>query len=54
MLGRVSVRRRGGLPAVGQELVELAERGGGDAGEHVAEVGERIDLVSLAGGDEAE
>jgi len=51
--------RRGGgtmrrLPAVGQEFRQAADGDGGDAGQHVAEVVERIDAVPLAGGDEAE
>jgi hypothetical protein len=36
----------GGLPAVGQKLIELAERGGGDAGQHVAEVGNSLGFSS--------
>src|SRR5438874_7722024 len=36
-----------GLPAVGQELIELAYRRGRDACKHVAEVGEGFDLVPL-------
>src|SRR5437870_2908765 len=41
-------------PPIGEELVELTCRRGRDACEHVAEVGEGLDLVALAGGDEAE
>lgn len=37
---------------IGKELIELADRCGGDAGEHVAEVGKRLHLVSPASGDE--
>ena len=41
------------VPRVQQELFEPFGRMGADALEDVAEVGERGDLQSLAGGDEA-
>jgi len=44
-----------GRPAIGQPLIELAQGGGGDAGEHVAEIGERLQPGApgpLTGGDE--
>ena len=41
-------------PAVRQEPVEFIERCGRQAGEHVAQVGERIDAVPPTGGDETE
>ena len=44
----------GGLPLIGHELIELADRGGREAAQHVAEVGVGIDLVALTGSDEAE
>ena len=44
----------GDLPAVGEELVKLADGRGGDAGEDVAEAGHRLDLVPLAADDQAE
>ena len=44
----------GGLPTVGEKLIELADRRGGDAGQDVAEAGVRMDFVALTGGDEAE
>lgn len=43
-----------GLSAVGQELIELADRRGRDAGQDVAEIGERINPMPLTGGDETE
>ena len=39
---------------VRQELIELIDRCGGDAGQHVGQVIERIDIVPLAGGNQAE
>jgi len=39
---------------VWQELIELTDRRGGDAGQHITQVGERINLVTLSGGDQAE
>ena len=49
-----SDRCRSGHPAIGEEAIDLADGGGGDVGEHVAQVGEGIDLVTLAGGHKAE
>jgi hypothetical protein len=40
-----------GLPAVGQELIELAAQHGGDASQDIAEVGDGSDRVGLAGGN---
>ena len=45
---------RGELPAAGEKFRQSIHGMGGDAGEHVAQIIERIDLVALAGGDEAE
>jgi RNA polymerase sigma factor (sigma-70 family) len=42
-------RRRGCGPAVGQQVVEVVRRMGRQAREQVAQVGERIELVALAG-----
>ena len=44
----------GGGPALGQERGELVHGRGGDAGEDITQVGERLDAVALAGGEEAE
>ena len=43
-------------PVIGEQGVEVCGRGdgGGQAGEDVAEVGEGLDLVRFAGGDQAE
>lgn len=46
-----SIRR---LPPSRQQFWQLAHGRGGDAGQHVAEVIERVQAVALAGGDEAE
>ena len=42
-----------GFPVVGEEVVEAVNGMGADAVEDVAEVGNRVDLESLAGSDEA-
>jgi hypothetical protein len=41
------------LPAVGKEVVELVVGMGTDSREQVTEVGERFDVQTLAGGDQA-
>jgi hypothetical protein len=50
--GLGSRRAVGRLPPVGQKLVDPAGRVGLDAGEHVGQVGDRVDAVLLAGGHE--
>lgn len=42
------------LPAVGQEMVELADWRVRDSREHISEIGEGLNFVALAGGDEGE
>ena len=45
--------RLGGLPEIGKQFGQAAGRMGADALEHIAQVGEGIDVEPLAGGDEA-
>ena len=47
-------RGRGGLPPVGQQFRQAVDGVGGDAREHVLEVGEGLDAVAIATGDQAE
>lgn len=51
-----SARRSGvpGCPAVRQQRGQILGRVGGGAGEDVFGVGEELDAVTLAGGDQAE
>ena len=56
MVGRRVALRFGlrvGFPAVGEEFVQSAVGDGGDAGEHVAEVGEGVEAVAFGALDEA-
>src|SRR5208282_2685084 len=43
----------GGVPAVGEEFVEVVDWMSADAREHVAEIGEGFDVQALASGNEA-
>ena len=40
-------------PAIRQEPIEVVDRAGTDLGQYVAQKGEGVDSMSLAGGDEA-
>ncbi len=46
--------RRHRLPVLRQQFRQPVHGMSGDTGQHVAQVGERIQLMPLAGGDEAE
>ena len=50
----VGIGGGGGLPAVGEEFGQTVHGMGGDSREHVPQVYKGIDLVTFAGGHEAE